>query len=118
MNTSDIRMKIDVYTYIHERFRYICAVSGLKYLYLYIAEDNPPSREYLECSAFDDEEDALVRAFASYGKTQVKHLYDAEKAVLSGNVDGAYEFVNNEYGVVCMYILPLLDSNGKVIALV
>ncbi len=103
---------------IHEAFRYICDESGLKYLYLYIAEDLPPTREYIECAASDDDEDELVRSFTAYGKTPVEHLYDAEKKALSGNVDGAYEFINNEYGTVCMYIVPIINDNDQVIALV
>ncbi|MCR5733384.1 MAG: hypothetical protein K6G22_02150, partial [Lachnospiraceae bacterium] len=103
----------------HDMFKNICLESGARYLYLYkLTEDN--KKHYLVIAARDDEDDALLNEEYGYesGILRDQPLYTAEESVVNGNHGGDYEFVNNEYGNVCMYIIPVLDAKDRIVALI
>ncbi len=101
---------------VHKRFRYICEKSDVRYLYLYKVDDEG-HKHYIVCAAEDDEEDRLLNEEFGFGTENDRPLYDAEIAVLNGKLDGEYQFVNNEYGNVCMFILPVI-VNDRIVALI
>ena len=99
-------------------FRFICREAGLRYLYLYVVDDEG-YRHYLVSAAENDDDDRKINAEYGYGSVQKEPaLYDAEKNVLERKSDGDYTFIDNGLGDVCMYILPVIDSDNQLVALV
>ncbi len=101
---------------IRQSFRRLCKSIGLKYLYLYTVDGE--GRHYLISAAEDDEDDEKANREFGFGSFQKAELYQSELNVLNGDVDGEYEFVDNKFGNVCMFIAPVTDNNGKLIALI
>ena len=102
---------------IHRAFRYICSRSDVKYLYLYTVDENW-YKHYIICAAESDEDDRRMNEEYGFGSVNRRPLYDAEISVLNGNLEGDYEFVNNDYGNVCMFVLPVTDAEGRIMALI
>lgn len=101
----------------HQTFRFICEKVGLEYLYLYTV-DEENNRHYIVRAAADDEKDVRMNeAFGPDGVQEVETLYEAETRALAGLEEGNYEYIDNQYGQVFMYIAPVI-SEGKVIALI
>lgn len=94
----------------HKTFRYICAKSGVRYLFLYTVDDNE-CRHYIICAANSDEDDTRINTKYGFGSTDDNPLYNAERTVLNGDDDGEYEFINNGYGNVCSFILPIREKS-------
>ncbi|MBR5376441.1 MAG: SpoIIE family protein phosphatase [Lachnospiraceae bacterium] len=101
---------------IRKTFRFICSKTGARYLYMYTVDENE-YRHYLISAARDDEDDMRMDEVYGYGKVQKLPLYKSEKNVLEGDADEDYVFVDNSYGHVCMYTVPVTDY-GEVIALI
>ena len=101
----------------HETFRFICKNAGLRYLYLYTI-DEKGAKHYIICAAKNDADDVKMNTEYGYGSVQDNPPYHAEMKVLEGDLDGEYEFVDNDYGRVCMYIMPVLDEENQVAALI
>ena len=101
----------------HKTARFICRSMQLRYLYLYTL-DEKNYRHYLLCAAANDEDDRKMNEDYGFGSVQkTKKLYSAEIAALSGETDRAYDIVNNEYGHVCSFILPIRNKDNSVAAL-
>lgn len=103
---------------MRRRARYICYKMNLRYLYLYTVDENN-WRHYLICAAASDEDDAKINEdFGFDSIDKIEELYDAEVDVLNGKKEKAYEFVDNEYGHVCMFVVPVTNRSGAVKALI
>lgn len=103
---------------IHKTSRWICKNMQLRYLYMYTLDENN-CRHYLICAAADDEDDKKINEEVGFGYVQkVERLYSAEIEVLNGNEKGSYNVIDNDYGNVYMFIMPINDSNGNVLALI
>ncbi len=102
---------------IHERFRNICQYSNLRYLYLYTIDENQV-RHHLVVAAASDQDDTRVNNELGYGTTSDTPLHEAEMKALQGERKTGYDIVNNEYGEVCTWYLPVFDSNDHVAAIV
>lgn len=102
---------------VHEYFRDICIRSDLRYMYLYVVDEDEKIH-YLVCAAADDEDDRKMNEeYGTFGAVSERPLYDVEIDVLEEDMDGDYQFVNNRYGSVCMYVIPILGSDGSIEAL-
>ena len=101
---------------VHRSFRYICEQTEARYLYLYTI-DGEMKRHYIICAAGDDEDDRRLNEELGFGYTSEKPLYDSEISILNGELDGAYEFVNNKYGNVCTFTNPVV-VDGSIAALI
>ena len=102
---------------MHTLFRSLCRSTNLRYLYLYtINEDG--YRQYITCAANTDEDDQRMQREYGFGTIRTTSLYLAETNVLSGIKDEDYELIDNEYGWVCMHVMPLLDEDGHIIAMI
>ena len=101
---------------MHKTFRYICSRNDLRYLYLYTV-DEKGYKHYVICAAQSDEDDERLQTEYGFGAVREEPLYQAEINVLSGNGEDDFEFINNEYGWVCMYIQPI-RSDDEIIALI
>ena len=101
----------------HETYRFICERTGLSYLYLYTV-DEEEKRHYIICAAPGDEEDEMINESLGFGTVSETPLHDSEKVALYHDVEGDYEFVNNKYGNVCMYSMPVANDDGEVVALI
>ena len=102
----------------HDDFRYICQKTGLRYLYLYTVGEGNKDRHYIICAANSEEDDIRVQDDYGFGKVQKTELYPSEISVLNRDKDGDYHLTDNEYGFVCSYIVPVTDSDNKIIALI
>ncbi len=101
---------------VHDIFRNLCIKSHLKYLYLYYLDDNNV-RHYLIGAGGNDDEDAYILKNQPYEMTDDSPLHQCELDVVLGNKRRGYEFIDNDYGSVCMWIYPVTDENGRVYAL-
>lgn len=101
---------------IHGTFRYICSQTGVKYLYLYTIDDDGHKHDIV-CAAGDEEEDRKMNEEYGFGSVNTRPLYQCEINVLNGDFDEDYQFIDNDFGNVCMYVVPLHDSE-EVIALI
>ncbi len=101
---------------IHQTFRFICGRSGVRYLYLYTI-DEQEHRHYIICAANTDEDDEAVRKTVVFGAVTTSALYTAERAVLNGDSDGEYAFMDNDYGNVCSFFLPVI-VDSELLALI
>ena len=103
---------IDFRNSVHKTSRYICKSMNARYLYLYTLDENN-NRHYLICAASDDEDDKKMNENVGFGYVQeVEKLYSAEIAVLNEKKDIAYDIVDNDYGHVCSFILPVKADNS------
>ncbi|MCR5403610.1 MAG: SpoIIE family protein phosphatase [Butyrivibrio sp.] len=96
---------------IHKDFKYICRSTDIQNLYLYTIDENEVKHDIIIASNNDAEEIRMNERYG-YGSGNHRPLYEAERQVLDGNLDGNYELVDNEYGKVFMYILPLVDDDN------
>lgn len=102
---------------VRKTFRFICHENNLRYLYLYTVEEDG-YRHYIICAADSDEDDDRLETEYGFGSIRMVPLYQAEKTVLDGSREEDHELVDNEFGKVCMYIMPVHDSDGRIIALI
>ncbi|MBO7670343.1 MAG: PP2C family protein-serine/threonine phosphatase [Oscillospiraceae bacterium] len=102
---------------MHQIFRGLCKESDLAYLYLYTV-DSEGVRHHLITAAGPDDEDAAVNAVAGYGTVGIGPLQSAEIQALGGAEDGDYSVVDNQYGYVCQWVLPVIDDEKGVVALI
>ena len=102
---------------LHETFRFICQKATLRYLYLFtVGEDG--YRHYIVCAADTDEDDMRLQTEYPLGSIRKTSLHKSEINVLNRYKDEDYELINNEYGCVCMTIVPVLDKENRIIALI
>ena len=113
LTQEDEEMREDM----HQIFRNLCKEIDLTYLYLFTVDDEGV-RHHLISAADSDEEDAALNAVAGYGTVGVGPLNSAEKLALSGEEDGDYSIVDNQFGHVCSWILPVIDTEKGVVALI
>lgn len=103
---------------VHKTARWICQNMQFRYLYMYTL-DEKNSRHYLICAAADDEDNKIANEHFGFGSIQkVEKLYSAEIEVLHENSKVAYNVIDNDYGNVYMFIMPIKDKNGNVLALI
>lgn len=102
---------------IHRTFRFICQRTGLRYLYLYTTDENG-YKHYIVCAANSDDDDARMQDEYGFGSVRTVPFFQAEKDVMDQSKDEAFELVNNDYGFVCMNILPMKSRDGSIIALI
>ena len=102
---------------VHETFRFICRREELRYLYLYTV-DEEETRHFVISAAESDEDDALIQERLGFGTSLSTPLLEAERNVLSRACNEAWEVVDNEFGRIHMYILPGLNGNDDLIALI
>ncbi|MBR3018216.1 MAG: hypothetical protein IKH57_14270 [Clostridia bacterium] len=102
---------------MHTIFRFLCRSTNLRYLYLYTVNGDG-YKQYIICAASTDEDDLRLQREFGFGTVRTTSLYQAETNVLNGIKDEDYELIDNKYGWVCMYIVPLLDENGHIIAMI
>lgn len=103
---------------VHKTARWICQNMQFRYLYMYTL-DEKNSRHYLICAAADDEDNKIANEHFGFGSIQkVEKLYSAEIEVLHENSKVAYNVIDNDYGNVYMFIMPVKDKNGNVLALI
>ena len=103
----------------HALFRKICNRTNIRYLYLYRVDEND-KRHYLVMSADDDEDDEKVsKAYTmENAPSDGIPLSEIERKALSGEIDGGYEFVSNQYGDVCICLIPVSDADGNILGLI
>ncbi|MBR6229850.1 MAG: SpoIIE family protein phosphatase [Eubacterium sp.] len=102
---------------MHSVFRYILSRTGAKYLYLYTV-DEAEHKHNIVCAAADDEEDRRMNEQFGFGSRMSRPLYDAEREVLNGELNESYEFIDNDFGDVCLYVIPVHDDDKKIVALI
>ena len=101
----------------HGIFRYICTNTGVRYLYLYTIDENE-EKHYIVCAAEDEEEDRKMNEEYGFGTKNSRPVYDAERNVLRGDVEDDFQFIDNDYGDVCMYVVPVRNRDNRTIALI
>lgn len=102
---------------LHETFRFICQQTTLRYLYLFtVGEDG--HRHYIVCAADADEDDMRLQTEFPFGSVRTTSVYQSDIRILNREKDADYELINNEYGWVCMTIVPVLDKENRIIALI
>lgn len=101
----------------HKTFRFICKRDSLRYLYLYTVEEDG-HRHYIICAAESDEDDERLQEEFGFGSVSKSPLYQAEKNVLEKKKDEDYEVTDNEYGKVCMNVMPICDKDNNILALI
>ncbi len=94
---------------LQEDFYLICQVLSIKYLYLYDI-DKDGNVTYYICGAGDIKDHLEMIEENYYGKVRHRDLVGSEKKILEGTQDILYEFVDNDYGNVCMYLVPLTKT--------
>lgn len=100
---------------LHRDFKYICESASVQNLYLYTIDENE-EKSYIVLASADDETDRLMNEQYGFGTDHHRPLYDTERnIILNGNTDGDYEIVDNSYGKVFMYVLPIVSA-GKTLA--
>ena len=102
---------------MHTIFHFLCRSTKLRYLYMYTIDEDR-YRHYIICAANTDEDDQRMQREYGFGTTRTTSLYRAETNVLNGIKDEDFELIDNEYGWVCMHIVPLLDENGHIVAMI
>lgn len=104
---------------IHSFFRSICEFAQLQYLYLYTVDDKGV-RHHIIVAAADEDLDRAINMKAGFGTTGDAPLHTNEIKALKGDVNSGYEIVNNQYGNVCTWYLPVFDTENEaeVVALI
>ncbi len=102
---------------VHKKFKYICSKADVRCLYLYTVDDDG-NKHNIICAAKDDEEDRKINEEHGFNPVYERTLYSAEIDVLNGDMDGKSEFINNEFGNVYMFVYPVTDRNGRLLALI
>lgn len=102
---------------IHRAFRYICSRTRARYLYLYTIDEND-KKHYIVLASDNEEDDRVMNEEYGFGSTNTRPVYDAERNVLNGDLEDDYEFIDNDYGDVCMYVVPVRDKENHSIALI
>lgn len=102
---------------IHRDLRYICRSTEIRNLYIYTIDENE-KKHYMVIASSDDEEDAKMNRLYGYGSKNSRPIYQAERNVMNGDMDGDYEFIENEYGRVFLYVLPITDDDGSIICFI
>ena len=102
---------------VHKTFRFICRRDELRYLYLYTV-DGEEVRHYVISAASSDDDDALIQEKRGFGVSQDTPLLDAEKKVLSKASDDDFAVVDSEFGKTYVYILPVANGKGEILALI
>lgn len=107
----------DLRARVHEIFRFICRRDELRYLYLYTV-DGDGIRHYVISAADSDGDDALIQDKLGFGAADRTPLIDAERSVLNRECSEDWEIVDDEFGKTYVYILPVLNQSGAVLALI
>ncbi len=102
---------------VHKTFRFICKKATLRYLYLFTVDEDG-YRHYIVCAAETDEDDMRLQTEYPLGSVRKAALHQAEINVLNRDKDEDFELIDNEYGWVCMTIVPVLDKENRIIALI
>ncbi len=103
--------------YAHEVFRNICEDTGIRYLYLYTLNEDL-QRSYIICAGGNDDDDKKIRENYGFGTVQNAEVYDGEIEVFNGSKESCYIYINNQYGDVCSYLMPINDNTGKIEAII
>ncbi len=104
---------------IHKVCRYLCISCEIQNLYIYTIDENE-RKHYIVIASCDDEDDRKMNEMYGFGSENTRPLYQVEKNILEGNTedntdnytDGYYEFIDNDYGKVFMYVIPVRDNKG------
>ena len=100
------------------RLRDICQAMDMQYISIYSAFNNNKDLFFYFCVANTDEDDSMVRAQRGYGSIAVNvELNEAEKAALEGDTSAKRWSMDNEYGKVLAWTIPIFDYRHNVVAL-
>ncbi len=111
MEDEELREKI------HGTFRYICSKTNVEYLYLYTIDENDV-KHYIILASADEEDDREMNEEYGFGSDNTRPVYEAERNVMRGDLEDDFEFIVNDYGDVCMYVVPIKDREDNIIALI
>ena len=96
----------------HDAFRFICSETGIRYMYLYKI-DEEEIKHLIVCAAGDEEDDLRLSRDFAFGSEARRPVYESERKVMSGEVYEAFEFIDDEYGNVCQYVVPAFDDEER-----
>ena len=102
---------------IHNVCRYICESCTVQNLYIYSIDENE-RKHYIVIASSDDEDDRKMNEEYGFGSPSTRPIYQAEKDILNGNIEGGHEFVENDYGGVYMYVIPVIGDDGNIICFI
>ena len=97
-------------------FRELCLNFHFSYVYLYTPVED--GIMYYIAAAEDDHMHEEIQKIRSYGTVVKRAPYQAETDILAGEKEAGYQFVNNQFGGVCMFIFPLKDKDGNICAFI
>lgn len=97
-------------------FKQTCKSMNLRYLYVYLLDDNN-HRVHLISVAADPEDQKLIDESAPPLSVSTVPLSDEEARAWAGDDSGINFIENNEYGNVCVALLPY-KIDGEVLAMV
>ena len=101
----------------HILFRELCTNFHYEYVYVYSPSVNGDIVSYVS-AAQDEAMDKKIQIDRPFGTVRHRELYPDEKKILAGEKDVGYQFVDNNYGNVCMLMFPMKDQNGNVCAII
>ena len=99
-------------------FRVMCTNFHFKYIYVFHVYEEAEQIKYYICAAEDDEMDAEIQKLRPFGTIVNRPAYSDESKILSGEKDEGFQFVDNQFGNVCMYVFPLKDKDGNIDAII
>ena len=99
-----------------ELFRELCINFHFRYVYLYAPVED--GIMYYIAAAEDDHMHEEILKIRPYGTVVKRAPYQAETDILAGEKDCGYQFVTNQFGRVCMFIFPVKDKDGNVVAFI
>lgn len=107
-----------VYASSRIMLRSICQKFEMRYLSIWIYDNESRKDFFVFAVASSDEEDAQVRRERAYG-TLVKVEHSApELASMKGITSRDYWITHNQYGRVISWSMPITDTSGKVRAVI
>ena len=99
--------------------RTICKGNYLDYLYLFTLNTETNTMRYITIASSDDEMDAVVARERGLGiEVKLDEVSEGIRAALEGNTTNEPELIENQYGNVYAWFIPVFDTNGSVIAII
>lgn len=103
----------------HDVLRELCAGFNARFISLYTIDDDE-NRHNILIAAGDQSDDQRMNKDYGYDSGNVNSvpLNDSEKNVLSGIKPKDSEIINTIYGDIFLHIVPVTDTDDKVVALI
>ena len=111
----------DKYDELREDMKYICEISGLKYMYIFVPFQNNKGKytyKYFITVASDDEEDKIVKAERSLGMISDDICTEQEMKVFRGELENCCYIFSNQYGEVYTWVQPFKNDSGEITSLI